>query len=125
MAKRSPFKKDRLEADLRDKINVLLRRDFSDPDLKFVTVTKVELTSDLGYATVYWDTFDPAKREAAEKAVRKIPGKIRSMLGPTSDLRHIPEIKCVYDSQYVEELRITQILDSEKKLRGSGDDEQS
>ncbi len=125
MAKRSPFKKDRLEADLRDKINVLLRRDFSDPDLKFVTVTKVELTNDLGYASVFWDTFDPAKRQAAEKVMNKVQGKIRSMLGPTSELRHIPEIRCFYDSQYVEEERITKILDAEKERIVSGDDEKS
>jgi len=107
------FKKDKLQGRLLKEINIILRN-LSDKRLQFVSVTKVELNHDNSNAVVYWDTFDASKRGDAKAAIGNMAGKIRSLLAGKIQLRHMPGLTFLYDSQYESEQVIEKILNSEK-----------
>lgn len=110
------YKKNRFEERLVNEINLILRTKMVDPRLRFVTVTKAEVTPDFAYATIYWDTFDSSRLGDAKKAIEKVTSKVRSMLAKILNVRHTPLITFCYDSQFVSEQKIEDILKSEAEL---------
>lgn len=107
---KNPFKKDKYEERLVNLINELLRREARDSRLQFVSVTKVELSPDYGYATVFWDTFDSSHRGDAKKAIEASTGFLRTELAKKLEVRHVPSLTFVYDNQFEEESKIDRLL---------------
>ena len=107
--------KAKYEELIKNAINSALRRDFTDARLTMCTITRVELTEEYDYAKVWWDTFDSGKRGDIKEAIDGIRGKLRSILAAKIDVRHMPELQFHYDSQYEDEMRISQLL---KKTNG-------
>lgn len=119
MAKKS-FKKSKYEDRLLSEVNTFLRTKFSDKRLQFVSITKVELSSDYSLATLYWDTFDSSHRGDAADAIKSITGRLRSMLAEALQVRAVPQIEVRYDSQFEAEKAIDDLLNEEAKAgRGS------
>lgn len=112
MAKKNNFKKAKFEERLLNEINSLLRTGISDSRLQRVSITKVEMSPDYGYAVVSWDTFDASTRGDAKKAIEAASGRIRSELAKVLDVRHVPSISFVYDNQFEEEKKIMDLLKS-------------
>lgn len=108
--KKNNFKKDKFEERLLNEINSLLRTHFADNRLQFVSITKVEMSPDYGYAVIYWDTFDAHKRGDAKKAIEAAKGKMRSELAKVLDVRHVPSLSFIYDNQFEEENKIVKLL---------------
>lgn len=104
------FSKIKYEERVRDEINLALRRDFTDPRLVNVSVTHVELTQDYSHAKVYWDTFNVQKRGDAKEAIEATSSRMRKILSTKMEVRHTPEIHYIYNSQYEDESRISQLL---------------
>ncbi len=111
---KNPFKKDKYEERLVNEINGLLRKSMRDDRLKFVSVTKVELSSDYAYAKVFWDTFDSGRRGDAKKAIEASTGHIRSELAKVLEVRHVPSLEFEYDNQFEEEKKITDLIEKSK-----------
>ena len=90
-------KTERLGNMLHREISNILMTEIKDEDLKFVTITKVDLSSDLSYAKVYFTTLNEDK----EKVIKDINGAkkyIRSILMKKKiEMRVIPELSFVYD----------------------------
>jgi ribosome-binding factor A len=110
MAKKNTFKKEKYEERLLNEINGLLRATIKDARLSRVSITKVELSPDYGYATVSWDTFDAHTRGDAKAAIEAAAGKIRSELAKTLEVRHVPSLTFVYDNQFEEEKKIMDLM---------------
>ena len=108
-------KKVKFEERILNELNLILRQSLNDTRLQFASLTKVELSSDLSVATVYWDTFDPAKKDGISDAFDGTESKLRSSLARVLNVRHTPEIKLVYDQQYESEQAISEILGQEAK----------
>ena len=106
------FKKEKYKDQILNEVNACLRK-MSDSRLRFVSVTSVEVTPDYSYATLYWDTYDSSKRGDAKKAMESALGTLRSHLSKVLKVKHTPELKLEYDSQYESEQKITQILQDE------------
>lgn len=116
MAKKNTnnFKKEKYEERLLNEINSLLRSSTNDGRLARVSITKVELSPDYGYATVSWDTYDSGTRGDAKIAIEASSGRIRSELAKVLEVRHVPALTFVYDNQFEEENKITEILKKER-----------
>lgn len=114
MAKKNNFKKAKFEERLLNEINSLLRTGISDARLQRVSITKVEMSPDYGYAVISWDTFDASTRGDAKKAIEAAAGRIRSELAKVLDVRHVPSISFVYDNQFEEEKKIMDLLQGSK-----------
>lgn len=124
MAKKDNFKKIKYEERLLNEINGLLRAGTNDGRLARVSITKVELSPDYGYATVSWDTYDSGTRGDAKTAIEAASGRIRSELAKVLEVRHVPSLTFVYDNQFEEEKKIMDLINAEKDKNTSENTEE-
>ena len=114
MARKKGHNKVVFEEKIKDQLNTVLRKDIADPRLTMLSFTRVELSNDYSYAKVYWDTFDTSKRGDIKKALEGVQNKLRSILAKEMNVRHTPALELIYDSTFEDELKITNLLSSEK-----------
>ncbi len=92
------LKIERLNHAFQEQISIILMREVKDKDLKFVTITGVDTTSDLSFAKVYYTILNDSKKEDVELALKKASPFIRTKLAERVEIRHTPELKFIYDS---------------------------
>ncbi len=91
------IKTERLGNMLHKEISNIIMSEIKDEDLKFVTITKVDLSSDLSNAKVYFTTLNDDK-EKVLKDLNRAKKFIRSNLMKRKiEMRIIPELNFVYD----------------------------
>ena len=89
----------------------VLREDVSDPRLEFVTVTGVNVSSDLHVADVYVTTHgDRARYDEMLAGLASADGRIRSGLARRVKLRFTPELRFHVDTSVDESMRIYEAL---------------
>jgi ribosome-binding factor A len=110
VARKQGHNREHYEDRLKNAINIALRRDLADPRFVMVSVTRVELTQDYSIAKVYWDTYDATKRGDLKKALQGVSSKLRSILAKELNVRHTPELKLKYDSQFEDERNIENLI---------------
>ncbi len=78
-------------------ISYILMTEVKDQDIKFVTITDVDITNDLSFAKVYFTVLDDTKKESTLNALRRASSFIRGKLSERVDIRHTPELKFIFD----------------------------
>jgi ribosome-binding factor A len=116
----------RVGEQIREDLSELLAREVHDPGIGFLTITRVEVTSDLQNARVYYTTLGDARaRTETARALGRATPFLRRQLGSRLRLRRIPELQFFYDEN-VERLdrveRILQDLESERAGRAAAGD---
>lgn len=89
------IKNERINSNIQKEISYIIANEVKNPNIKFVTITAVDVTSDLSYAKVYFTTLDNEKETL--KALKSAKGFIRKSLADRIELRHIPELEFIYD----------------------------
>jgi ribosome-binding factor A len=83
-----------------------------DPRIGFVTVTRVETTSDLDQAKVWISVYGNAKQRAATlKALEGATGALQAQLGRELRLRRTPRLTFVYDRAIEHGVAMTKLID--------------
>ena len=109
------IKLDRINSNMIKEISYVLQTEVKNPDIKFVTITDVRVTSDLSFAKVYYTVLDDSKRKETDKALKQSSGFIRKKLCDRIDIRHMPELEFVYDESIEYGNNIEKIIDNLKK----------
>ena len=109
------IKINRLSNILIQEISYILATEVKDKNIKFVTVTDVKLTNDLGFAKVYVTVLDDDKREETMKSLDNAKGFIRGKLHDRVDMRYIPELSFVYDESIEYGSKIENIIEELNK----------
>lgn len=104
-----------------EEISRILMTEIKDEDIKFVTVTGVDITNDLSFAKVYITVLDPEKKESTLTALKGASHFIRGKLSERIDIRHTPELKFLYDDSIAYGERIEEIIG--KMNENQNDDE--
>ena len=82
-----------------------------DPDLKGVTITDVEMPSDLRSARIYFSCLGTeAERELAEAALDRAAGYLRREVTRRCGLRYAPELTFRFDETLERGARIEELL---------------
>ena len=89
------IKQERINSNLQKEISYIIANEVKNPNVKFVTITAVEVTSDLSFAKVYFTSL--SDKTETLKALKSAKGYIKRELGDRVDLRHIPELEFIYD----------------------------
>lgn len=92
---------------VRDEIAAILQREIHDPEIRFVTITDVEVSVDLRIARVHISIMGtPAEQETTLAALERNKGRIRHLLGQRASLRTLPELSFHIDTtaQQAEEI---------------------
>ncbi len=95
---------------IQERIATLLLYEMKDPRRSFVTVTSVELNSDLSVATVRWSVVDSSERRRVEGMIRHAHGFLRTEIAHAVKLRNAPQLVFRYDEGLERAQRIEEIL---------------
>lgn len=109
------IKIERLNHAFQEEISMILMTEIKDEDIKFVTITGVETTSDLSYAKVYFTVLDDTKRKRTLEALNGAASFIRGKLAERVEVRHTPELKFIYDTSIEYGNHIDEIIDNINK----------
>lgn len=109
------IKLERLGSTFVEEISGIIQEEIKDPDIKFVTITSCNISSDLSYAKVYFTCLNDKRRDEILKDLNKASGFIRKELCNRVDIRKMPEITFVYDNSIEYGNKIEQILEKIKK----------
>ena len=103
---------DRIGEQIRGELSTLLARTVRDPGATGVTITHVEVTRDLHLARVSYKILsdDQTARRDAGRALRRAKLFLRRALAQRLQLRHIPELRFVYDETGERQERIARLL---------------
>ena len=120
---------ERLAEEIREEVARMIATELKDPRLGFVTVIRVELAHDLGYAKVHVGVLgDEREREKSLTALRSAAGFVRRELGRRLRIHHTPEIDFRYDKGIEATDRVARLLQEEaarEKPPGTGEDGES
>lgn len=105
------IKVERINSLLEREISSILMLEVKDPDIRFVTVTRVSATSDLSFAKVYFTVMKDDRKTETLKALKDASGYIRHELMERVDLRHIPELQFIYDESIEYGKKIESIIE--------------
>lgn len=89
------IKNERVNSNLQKEISYIIANEVKNPNIKFITITYCDVTSDLSYAKVYFTTMGDSKETL--KGLKSAKGFIRKSLADRIELRHIPELEFIYD----------------------------
>ena len=91
------IKIERLNHAIQQEISTILMKEIKDEDIRFVTITGCDISSDLSYCKVYFTVLDQEKKQQTIQALEKASGFIRGEVSKEIDMRHTPELKFIYD----------------------------
>ncbi len=102
----------KVAAEIQRLVNELLRGEVKDPRLAGATVSAVDVSGDLGVATIFFSTIalddDPADiREGFEKA----RGFLRTRVGEALSLRRVPELRFRHDTSARRGVEMGRLID--------------
>jgi ribosome-binding factor A len=106
---------DRVSAELRREIGMLVHAAVRDHALPSVSVSDVEVSRELDWATVWVTALIPGQSATAVKGLKELRGEFRHALSQVMRLRRVPELRFKYDDSVDKGERI------ESLLRDSGD----
>lgn len=104
------FQKKKYEELILHELNYFLRKNLNDKVMQFVSFTQIVLNKDYSLAKIYWDSFDESAFKKIEAGLLELSPKIRKYLSQNLKLRHTPELKFYYNSQFKDENRIDELL---------------
>ncbi|MBE3581592.1 MAG: 30S ribosome-binding factor RbfA [Thermoanaerobacteraceae bacterium] len=102
---------ERVAEQMKKEIAQILRDKIKDPRVGFVTVTAVELSSDLQHAKVYVSIYgDEQEKKQTLEALARATGFVRREIGRRIKLRLTPEIVFKFDESIEHGDRIARLL---------------
>ncbi len=102
---------ERLAELLKEELSEIIRGQVADPRIKFVSITRVDLSPDLENAKIFVSILgnEDQKREGMQ-GLNSATGFIRGKLGHMLELRLVPKIKFIRDDSLEEGSRVLGII---------------
>ncbi len=111
---------EKMAEEIRREVSGILTEHVKDPRLAMVTVTRVEVSNDIGAARIMVSVLgDEKKQEQAMQALEKARGYIRTELSSRIRLRQSPEISFRLDKSIEHGIRISSILEELSEQSGN------
>jgi ribosome-binding factor A len=104
---------------LKKEIAEIVLNDLNDPRISFVSITDVEVTSDLKLAKVYFSVLDPLKEKETLQILTHSKGFIKKELAKRVTLKFLPDLVFRLDESIKYGNKIDKIL-KEVKDKSSG-----
>ncbi len=101
---------DRVGAELRRELGLLVHAAVRDHALPSVSVSDVEITRDMDWATVWITALQAEQAPVALKALKELTGEFRRALAHGMRLRRVPELRFKYDDSVDKGERIETLL---------------
>jgi ribosome-binding factor A len=114
---------DRIAHLIQQEIGTLLLREVSDSRIGFVTISRVEVTTDLAHAKVYVSVLgsDKEKRDSMV-GLSHSASFLRTAISKVLKMRTVPRLQFVEDKNLDHGFRINEILNDIKRPKPADDD---
>jgi ribosome-binding factor A len=107
----NPRRSARLSEEIREEVAELIASKLKDPRIGFVTVTRVEMTSDQELAKIYVGVLgDEKQRKETLVGLKQAAGFVRRSLAQNLKLRRTPNVVFHYDKGLDATDRVAQLL---------------
>ena len=100
----------------------IIQKEIDDPDLEFLSITRVDVTADLREAKVYFSVFDESKYKKAKEGLAKMNGLIRGILGKRIRLKFLPQLTFIPDDSMKYSVDIYKRIEEIKKEEDEQED---
>ena len=120
--KKSFHRTDRVSAQLRRDLGLLVHQAVRNHGIPSVSVSDVEISRDLAHAKVFVTALLADQGPVAVKALKEIAPEIRYQLGKAVRMRHVPELHFFYDDSVDRGERIDSLLRASEASNPTGDD---
>ena len=105
------FRSQRVSEMVHKELAKRLREDVKDPDLGYVSITRVDVNRDLSVATIhYLPLGGGAPSEAMIAAVERAAKQLRGPIGRVLRLRHAPKLAFIPDTHTEAAFRVNDLL---------------
>jgi len=102
---------ERIAELIREEVSTIILSELHDPRLRFVTITRAEVTTDLAQARVYFSVLGtPGAQRAAMRGLEHAAGHLRRRLGERIRLRRLPALVFRFDEALQKSARLHRIL---------------
>ena len=108
-------KLDRLGHIFTEAISKIISEEVKDEDINFVTITAVDISSDLSYAKVYFTNLIDKDKDKVLNALNRASGFIRNKLMDKVEIRKMPELTFIYDKSIEYGNKIEKIIEDINK----------
>jgi ribosome-binding factor A len=110
VTKKSFHRTDRVSAQLRRDIGLLVHQAVRNHGLPSVSVSDVEVSRDMAHAKVFVTALLAEQGPVAVKALKQLAPELRFQLGKAVRMRHVPELHFHYDDSVDRGERIDSLL---------------
>ena len=110
MPKKSFHRTDRVAAQLRRDLGLLVHQAVREHGLPSMSVSDVEVTRDMAHAKVFVTALLAEQAAAGVKALKELAPEIRHALAHAVRMRHVPELHFHYDDSVDRGERIDALL---------------
>lgn len=117
----TPRTKARIEARIRERVAYCVQFELSDPRASFITITGVEVSSDLSVAKVFYSVLGtPGDKTRTQHMLEDASGFVRKQVARVLRMRRLPRLAWIYDdsAEFQEEMerRITEALVRDREI---------
>jgi ribosome-binding factor A len=115
----------RVSSQMQKELALILQRDIDDSRLGFITINEVVLSKDLASAKIYFTVLnsDEQGKKNHLKWLNELAPMIRHLLAKKMQLRHISELKFLYDDSFDTGMRVAELLSDLNKAATNEKDE--
>ncbi len=111
---------DRIGVKIQAAISELLVKKVQDPRIEMAIISKVEMSSDLSVADVYFSVFGDKKQVAeAKKGFKSSKKFIKKLVAPKLNLKYMPDLNFKHDESFAYGSKIDAILHDISKKKKS------
>lgn len=102
----------RVSSQMQKELALILQRDIDDSRLGFITINEVIVSKDLAAAKIYFTVLnsDGLDKKNHLKWLNELAPMIRHILAKKMRLRHISELKFLYDDSFDTGMRVSELL---------------
>jgi ribosome-binding factor A len=101
----------RVAQQIHRELSDLVRSGLKDPRAGFITLTEVELTSDLEHARVFFTVLGEGRPEDNLLVLRRASGFLRGQLARRMKLRMVPELHFAHDTSVERGIALSRLID--------------
>ncbi len=107
----------RVSSQMQKELALILQRDIDDSRLGFITINEVIVSKDLAAAKIYFTVLnsDDLGKKNHIKWLNELAPMIRHLLAKKMQLRHISELKFLYDDSFDTGMRVSELLSDVNK----------
>lgn len=112
----------RVSSEMQKELSFILQRIVKDSRLGFVTINEVDLSKDLAVAKIYFTVLnaDAIGKKSHVKWLNQLAPVIRHELAKRMRMRHISELRFLYDDSFDTGMRVAELLSDIEKTEQDG-----